>query len=592
VRISESDMAEDRVVRKLAAIFYADVVGYSRLTGMDEEGTHRLVSSYLDEITRLIEGHGGRVLHYAGDAVLAEFASIVVAVTCAVEIQKDLGSRNKDLPEERKVQFRIGVNLGDVIVDEGEIYGDGVNIAARLESLAEPGGICVSRTVYNHIKGKVDLAFEDHGPQTMKNIAEPVHVYRIQSQKEKSVATPISSEFALSLPDKPSIAVLPFENMSGDPEQDYFADGITEDLITALSHIRWLFVIARNSSFVYRGRAVDVKEISRSLGVRYVLEGSVRKSGKRIRVTAQLVDALSGMHHWAERYDRELVDIFDLQDEIVQNVVGAIEPHLFAAEGLRSQTRAPADLDAWDMVARAMSHFWYLTATEIETAVDMLKDTVKRHPDYGPAHSMLAFALVLAVHLWRTEFTVPKIAVESAQRAAQLDDRDPWAHLALGYVAFVNRQTEESIAQFRRALELNPNFAAAHGYLGYPLAFDGRSEEAIASLSFAIRLSPHDRQNPIFMAGMAIAHYLARRYEEAVKWGRKAIQYGPTIAGIYRILIASLAQSGRTDEAEAVLVHLRQMQPEVSLAWAERMVPYTAAQMPHFLEGLKKAGLT
>ena len=272
-------------------------------------------------------------------------------------------------------------------------------------------------------------------------------------------------------------------------------------------------------------------------------------------------------------------------------MVGAIEPRLLEAEGVRSQSRAPADLDAWETVARAMSRYWQLTGRDIEAAIAMLKEAVERYSHYGPAHSMLAFGLVLAGHLWRTTFDVPKLAMDSARRAAELDDNDPWAHLALGYVAFVARQTDEAVAQFRRAIDLNPNFAAAHGYLGYPLAFDGQSDDAIASLLLAIRLSPHDRQNPIYMAGIAVAHYLARRYDEAIEWGRKAVQQAPSMAGIHRVLIASLAQAGHIDEAHTSLARLRELQPEISLAWAERMIPYTPAQMPHFLEGLRKAGL-
>ena len=583
-----------RQQRRLAAILAADVAGYSRLMAADEAGTlARLKQLRAEVIDPSIVQFNGNIVGSAGDSLLVEFVSAVNAVQCAIEMQERLAGDNASLSEHQHMAFRMGVNLGDVIAEGGTIHGDGVNIAARLEKLAEPGGVCIGRSVYDQVKGKLPYVYADLGDQRVHNIPEPVRAYRVSSSKlAVDVSLGFSSKEALPLPNKPSIAVLPFENMSGDREQDYFADGISEDLITALSHIRWLFVIARNSSFVYRGQAVDVKQVSRSLGVRYVLEGSVRKSGNRIRITAQLVDALSGAHHWAERYDRDVTDIFALQDEIVQHVVGAIEPRLLAAEGLRSQTRAPEDLDAWDMVARAMSRYWRVTDADIEAAIAMLKEAVRRHPDYAPAHSMLAFGLVLEGHLWRTAFEIPRLAIESARRAAELDDGDPWAHLALGYVAFVRRQTEEAVAQFRRAIELNPNFAAAHGYLGNPLAFDGQSDEAIASLSLAIRLSPHDRQNPIFMAGIAVAHYLAKRYHQAIEWGHKAVQQCPSVTGIYRILIASLAQAGQIDEARALLAGLREMQPEISLAWVERMVPYTPAQMPHFLDGLKKAGLT
>jgi adenylate cyclase len=436
--------------------------------------------------------------------------------------------------------------------------------------------------VQEDVQGRLDVAFEDAGEQQLKNVARPVRVYRVRAAKP-----------APGLPDKPSIAVMPFNNMSGDPEQEYFADGITEDIITALSHIRWLFVIARNSSFVYKRRAVDVKQVARELGVRYVLEGSVRKIGNRVRITAQLVDALSGAHHWAEHFDRDLVDIFALQDEITRHVAGAIEPRLLAAEGIRSQSRPHGDLGAWDLVARAMSHYWRATGPDVEAAIAMLKDAVARHPDYGPAHSMLAFCLVLAGHFgWLPLFEVPKGALESARRAVELDDNDPWAYLALGYVAFVARRTDDAAAQCRRAVELNPNFAAAHGYWGYALAFDGRSDEAIERLTLAIRMSPHDRQNSIYMGGLAVAHYLANRYDQAIEWAHKAVQQGPSMTAPHRILCASLAQAGRLDEAQAVLERVREMQPYISIDWVTRMVPYTPRQMPRFLEGLRKAGLT
>ena len=578
-------MAEARVERRLAAILAADVAGYSRLMGVDEEGTLAALKAVRRElIDPKIAEHNGRMVKTTGDGALVEFASAVDAVRCATEIQRAMAERNTAIPEDRRLEFRIGINVGDIIIDDSDIYGDGVNIAARIETLASPGAICLSDNAYQQIKGKLAVDVSDMGEQQLKNIAQPIRVYCVRSENAPTRPT-------LTLPDKPSIAVLPFHNMSGDPEQEYFADGIVEDITTALSKVKWLFVIARNSSFVYRGQAVDVKKVSRDLGVRYVLEGSVRRAGNHLRITAQLIDAVTGHHVWAERYDRDATDIFALQDEIVQHVVGAIEPRLLAAEGIRSQSRAATDLDAWDMVARAMARYWRVTGPDIEAAIAMLKEAVARHPDYGPAHSMLAFGLVLADHLWRTGFEAPKLAFDSARRAAELDDSDPWAHLALGYVAFIGRQTDEAVAQFRHAIELNPNFAAAYGYLGYPLAFDGQSDEAIATLLLAIRLSPHDRQNPIFMGGIAVSHYCAKHYDKAIEWGRKAVQQGPSVAGIYRVLIASLAQAGQIDEAHMVLARLRKMQPDLSIAWAEQMVPYTSRQLPHFLEGLRKAGV-
>jgi len=402
----------------------------------------------------------------------------------------------------------------------------------------------------------------------------------------------VSQPRALPLPDKPSIAVLPFQNMSGDPEQEYFSDGITEDIITALSRLHWFFVIARNSTFAYKGKPEDVKHLGRELGVRYVLEGSVRKSGRRVRITSQLIDATTNNHIWAERYDRELSDIFALQDEITASVTAAIEPKLLAAEGIRAESRSIEDLNAWDLVARAVSHFWKLTAAESATAIAMLRQAVQRYPDYAPAHSILAFALVVSSHLgWTASANYRTSAAKCALRAAELDDQDPWAHVALGYLAFTARRTDEAIDCFRRALDLNPNFAAAHGFIGFALACDGRSEDAIENLQRAIRMSPRDPLNFSFFGGMA-AHYLAGRYVEAVDWARQQVQLRPGSPSGHRILCASLAQAGLIEEARAAMRLLRQVQPDISVAWIKASVPYPDHTMPRFLEGLRKAGLT
>jgi len=394
------------------------------------------------------------------------------------------------------------------------------------------------------------------------------------------------------LPDKPSIAVLPFTNMSGDPEQEYFSDGVTEDIITALSRLRWFFVIARNSMFVYKGQSVDVKQIGHELGVRYILEGSVRKSGQRVRITCQLLDATSGTHIWSERYDRELIDIFALQDEITASVASAIEPKLVAAEGLRAETRSTEDLNAWDMVARALSHFWKLTASESEAAIAILREAARRHPHYAPAHSMLAFALLAAGYVgWIPPAADREYAAQLAARALELDDSDPWSHFALGYVAFTGRQTDEALRHFQAALDLNPNFASAAGSAGFAMALDGRSDEAILRLDQALRMSPRDPFTSFFFVGFAAAHYLAGSYDEAVKWARQAVQLRPGYLGAHRMLCASLAQAGQLKEAAAALNTLRQRQPNVSMAWVEQSVLYTPRQMPRFLEGMRMAGL-
>ncbi|MCC6947691.1 MAG: winged helix-turn-helix domain-containing protein [Bradyrhizobiaceae bacterium] len=394
------------------------------------------------------------------------------------------------------------------------------------------------------------------------------------------------------LPEKPSIAVLPFTNMSGDPEQEYFSDGITEDIINALSRLRWFFVIARNSTFVYKGQPADVRQVGRDLGVRYVLEGSVRKSGQRVRITSQLLDATTSNQIWSERYDRELTDIFALQDEITASVTSAIEPKLLAAEGLRSEARSTEDLDAWDMVARAVSLFWKLTAADSANAIVILRQAVERHPDYAPAHSMLAFALLASGYVgWIPPGTERDFAARLARRAAELDDSDPWAHMALGYFEFTGRHTDEAVRHFKAALDLNPNFAAAEGSIGFALALDGRSEEAIVHFDQAIRMSPRDPFNSFFFVGIAAAHYLAGHYTEAIKWARQAVQLRPGYMGAHRILCASLAQSDQIEEARAALKTLRELLPNISIAAIREGVPYTARPMEHFIEGMRKAGV-
>ncbi|MGE4014336.1 MAG: adenylate/guanylate cyclase domain-containing protein, partial [Alphaproteobacteria bacterium] len=489
-------MAEERVDRRLAAIWAGDIAGYSRLMSADEEGTLRQLKGHRKELVDpKIAEHRGRIVKTTGDGMLVEFVSVVDAVRCAVDIQRGMAERNAEVPAEKRIEFRIGINVGDIISDANDIYGDGVNVAARLEALANPGGIFVSRNVYDQVRDKLSFGFEDLGEQTVKNIPRPIGIHRIHIDEYsgtaavKSVAAVPQHESANA--DRPTIAVLPFVNMSGDAEQEYFADGISEDIITGLSKLRWFFVIARNSSFTYKGKAVDVKRVAHELGVRYVLEGSVRKGGNRVRITAQLIDALTGNHLWADRYDGELTDVFALQDEITRKVVSAIEPRLLEAEGVRLQSRSPEDFGAWDMVIHANSLFWRVTKAEGEAAIAMLKRAVERYPDYAPANSMLALTLLLSSHIgWSLTEPQTKLAASLAARAAELDDHDPWAHLALGYGAFAMRRTDEAVAEFTRALELNPNFAAAHGFLGLALSLDGRSEQAIVHLEQAIRMSP------------------------------------------------------------------------------------------------------
>jgi len=405
-------------------------------------------------------------------------------------------------------------------------------------------------------------------------------------RKPATAAAPV-----LALPDKPSIAVLPFDNLSGDPDQEHFADGLSEDLITGLARIHWLFVIARNSAFVYKNRAVDVKQVARELGVRYVLEGSVRRAGTRLRISAQLVDAATGGHHWAERYDREVGDIFFIQDEITASVAAAIEPSVLAAEGVRALSRSAGDLGAWELVARAQTHFWRMTKVDYGTAIAALDRGVAAYPDYAPARSLLGFCLVFAAHMgWSDrDLTAGR---EHATRAIALDDRDPWGHIALGYCALMERRTGESIAALRRALDFNPNSASAHAHLSHGLAFAGQDRDAIAHAQEAIRLSPLDSMTALFLGSIAVAHYTAGRYSEAVEYTTQAAGLRPGFQGAHRLRCASLAQVGRIDEARAYLATVRREQPQLSLDWIRSYVPYQTPELiERFLDGMRKAGL-
>jgi len=591
-------MVEDHVERKLAAIFAGDVAGYSRLMGVDEEGTlHQLKAHRKDLVDPKITEHRGHIVKTTGDGMLVEFVSVVDAVRCAVEIQRGMLERNVDVPADRRIEFRIGINVGDIISDDNDIYGDGVNVAARLEALAEPGGIFVSRNVHDQVRDKLSFGFEDMGEQMVKNIARPIGIHRVslaESTTEASLGAPTIAKPERAASQRPSIAVLPFANMSGDPEQEYFADGISEDIITGLSKLRWFFVIARNSSFIYKGKSIDIKRVARELGVRYVLEGSVRKGGNRLRITAQLIDAETGNHIWADRYDGDLTDVFALQDAITEKVVAAIEPKLLQAEGIRSQSHSPEDLGAWEMVSQANSLFWRLTKAEGEAAIAILKQAVERYPDYAPAHSMLAFMMLVSAYVgWASgeRQSQVKQAAALATRAAELDDSDPWAYFALGYVAYTMRRTDKGIEEFQRAIDLNPNFAAAHSYLSLALALAGQSDQAITHAEQAIRMSPHDPQNAVCFTALAAAHYQAGRYGEAVSFGRKALQQRSGWAPGHRIFCASLAQAGQIDEARTELDQLKELHPDISIAWIEKHVPYTAGPMAKFLEGMRKAGL-
>jgi adenylate cyclase len=581
--------------RRLAAILAADIAGYSRLMAADDEATVRELKALQAMILPMIGQLGGRIVDTAGDGILAEFGSVVEAVNCAIAAQQAIVARNADAAPGRAIRLRMGVNFGDVVADEVRLYGDGINIASRLQALAEPDGVCVSGKVHEEIQDKIGVAFEDCGEHPLKNITRPVRVWRWTARGAglpiaEGLPTPVGP---LTLPEKPSIAVLPFENMSGDPDQDYFADGICEDLITALSSLRWFFVIARNSTFTYKRKSVDVKRVAAELGVYYVVEGSVRKVADRVRINVQLIDGRTGGHVWAERYDRNLTDVFQVQDEIVQSVSSCIEPQLLEFEARRAESLPARDLDAWDLVMRARAHYWRMTPTATGIGVDLLRDAIARYPGYGPAHSMFAFALLFSRHMgWSASEGVVDVATASARRAAAIDELDPWAHVSLGYLAVVARDTDRAVAAFDRAVELNPNFAAAIGWRGLARAFGSRSDEAIRDIDRSIRLSPRDPQNAIFVSAKGIAHYLVGRYTEAVQCSVQSIQMKPDFVAGLRLYCAALAQAQRVDEAQAVLARIRQLQPNLSARLLRETVPYARAEaMDHFLAGLRIAGI-
>ena len=575
------------VERKLAAIFAADIAGYSRLMARDEVGTLARLKRCRAIIDRLIASHHGRIFNTAGDSVVADFASAVDAVQCAVAVQAAIATENAGGTANEPMQFRIGVHVGDVMVDGDNLLGDGVNIAARLEALAEPGAICISATARDHIGNKLPLAFDDVGDQKVKNIDQAIRVYRVQV--EKLPAQPVA---ALPLPDKPSIAVLPFANMSGDPEQEYFADGMVEEISTALSRIRWFFVIARNSTFTYKGHAVDVKQVGCELGVRYVLEGSVRKSGNRIRITAQLVEAATGNHVWAERYDRDLADIFAVQDEITERVVAAIEPELYAAEHVRSQSKPPDSLDGWECVIRALSLIGQGTRDENTEAEALCRRAIAVAPGYGRAHSLLAWALLRRT-VWSGDLqtVVPEISAET-QTALAIDDRDPWAHLAQGMLQQRLGHPGEAARSARRALELNPNFALAHAFLASALGRQGAYQKAVNCAEHALRLSPRDRLVGYYASlAMAQVHFAGERYPECVIWTRNMIEKSPEYLPGHFFLTAALAMAGDLAAAAEARGTLLRLRPEFSLTWMNENARQTGKLAERLCEGLRKAGV-
>jgi adenylate cyclase len=619
--------------RKLTTILHADVKGYSRLMGEDEDATVRTLTVYREVMGVLIQKHRGRVVHGSGDSLLAEFVSVVDAVRCAVEIQKELKTRNAELPEDCKVKFRIGINPGDVIEKDDDLHGDGVNIAARVEALAEGEGICITRTAYDHVKKKLNLGYEYIGEHTVKNIAEPVRVYRVLMDPEdagkligekrvepkrgqkvalavvivlllvvgglliwRAISPPIEvasvEKMAFPLPDKPSIAVLPFDNLSEDPKQEYFSDGLTEEIISALSSVPKLFVIARNSTFTYKGKPVKVKQVAEELGVKYVLEGSVRKGGDKIRITAQLIDALTGHHLWAERYDRNLNDIFAVQDEITKKIITAMQVKLTEGEQARSAAKGTDNLEAYLKSLQANEYFNRLNIESNALAKQLAEEAIALDPEYAWAYYNLA--LTRTAEVWLGVSKSPKQSITKAmgllQKAIVLDDTFAEPHAQLGYLYSMVRQHDKALAEGERAVALNPNSADSHMRYGKILTFAGRHEESIPELKKAIRLNPIPPN--IYLYSLGISYAWMGQYEEAITWCEKAVRREPNsmFARLFMTMVYSL--SGRDEEARIEAAEVIRVQPKFSLEKFAKKVTYKNQEdKERCISALSKAGL-
>jgi adenylate cyclase len=571
--------------RRLAAILAADIAGYSALMGADEARTVSDLKGHQAVVLPMVGEFGGRVIDTAGDGLLAEFPSVLNAVECAVAIQRRMVERNAAVEPERHMEFRIGINLGDVIYDNDRIFGDGVNVAARLEGIAEPGGICVSGKVHDEIRARIGLDYEDLGARQLKNIAEPVRVYGIRLDRAPKRAV-------LALPDKPSIAVLPFQNMSGDPEQEFFSDGMTEDIITDLSKVSALFVIARNSSFSYKGRSVKVQEIGRDLGVRFVLEGSVRKAGNRVRITAQLIDAGNGGHLWAERFDRDLTDIFATQDEVVEKIVGTLAVTLTRGEEQRLRRRDTDNVDAYECWLRARSLLGRGTRDSIAQAKAMHRRAIEIDQNFAAPHAGLALAAISDYASgWSPD---PAQSLDEAERwarrAVELNDQAPVSHMALGAVLLWRRDYEGALAESRRMIALDPNFAQGYGASGLGLTYAGRAAEALEQIAMAMRLDPH--YPDMLLHFLAQANFSLGKYEIAAEQLVERIARNPSTDASRMFLASCYGHLGRPEEARAAWAELLKVNPDFSVMQRARVLPYKdPADFQRIVDGLVKAGL-
>ena len=596
-----TQVAGEDIERRLAAILSADVVGYSRLMGEDDAGTLAALKTLRKELfAPTVAEHKGRIVKLMGDGALVEFPSVVDAVECAVAVQQAMAARNADTPEDKRIAFRVGVNLGDIIIEGSDIYGDGVNVAARVQEVAEPGGVALSATAHEHAVAKVDVGFRDGGEQEFKNIAKPVRIYHWSVDDASQQADVGGTDRSLPLPDKPSLAVLPFTNMSGDPEQEYFVDGITEDIITELSRFRSLFVIARNSSFTFKGHAVDVTEVGRTLGVRYVVEGSVRKARKRVRVTAQLVEAATGKHLWAERYDRDLEDIFAVQDELVRTITSTVGGRVDSAGQARAERLSEANLLAYDHVLRGNAAWLRFNKEDNRRAREHFEQAIKLDPHSAQAHQLLAVAQNLDwMTYWVEDHEATLLAAfESAKRAVALDESYSGSLTVLGLIQLFRREFDDARHSLERAIELNPNDDTALGNYGLYLTAVGRADEAVAQLELSSRINPLHPDWVDWIKGAAF--FSARRYDEAIATLRTIKDPVNEVRGW---LAASYAGAGRLDEARAMLDEfLRVAQDDMVVFPGRKLVAWEdywhaaiqyqdEADFEHLYDALRKAGL-
>jgi adenylate cyclase len=591
-------LAGEPLERRLAAVLAADVAGYSRLMGRDEERTHaNLKSSRKTLFDPAIAAHRGRIVKTTGDGMLVEFASAVDAARCAVEVQCSMAAQNADVPQDTRIEFRIGIHVGDIIIDDNDIFGDGVNIAARLEGIAEPGGICISDDAHRQIRGKIDFAFDDIGEQTLKNIVEPMRAWHIRLAGEaapaiRSSPPPIRVQ-DLALPDKPSIVVLPFDNMSAEAGQDYLADGIVEAITAALSCIRSFFVIARSSAFTYKGRATNARDIGKELGVAYLLEGSVQKAGNRLRIIVQLIETEGGAHVWSSQFDGAIEDFFDLEDRITEQVAGALQPSIRIAEIERSRRKRPQDLGSYDFTMRAMPHVWALEKDESVKALELLEKALVIDPQYPLALSLAGWCHAQrSVYNWADDIAGSQAMARTlAERAAAMSGDDPIILAVLGAVhTFVHNHGTARVL-LERAVTLDPNAAWAWSRLGWIENYADQPQKAIRNFERALRLSPIDPMNFNNYVGIGSAHEVAQEYNEAAALYRRALGERPNASWIYRNLAAALSGAGRVEEAKQAFADLMHSYPDLTVSKFKQAMVFSAPVLDRMAENLRKLGL-